>query len=148
MRHANQGSNWIRRSTRLAVYTRDDHRCVYCQRKVRAGRGTNGSWAAHLDHVVPCELGGSSRPENLVTACRECNDAKRELPLRAFLKTLAGRGVDVAAVAGRVRAALAVGLTPALRAAGRAAAAKEDAKHGVLPNRKPRAKKPTAKTTK
>lgn len=143
MRRTNQGSNWIRRSTRLAIYTRDAHRCVYCQRKVYAGRGTNGSYAAHLDHVVPCELGGSSRADNLVTACRHCNDAKRELSLRAFLADLAARGVDVAAVAGRVRAALSTVLSPALRAAGRAAAAKEDAKHGVPANRKPRPRKTT-----
>lgn len=140
-RIAGQGSNWIRRSTRLALYLRDGNRCTYCGCKVHPGRGTKGAWAAHLDHVVPCELGGSSRPDNLVTACRACNDAKHTLPLRGFLANLASRGVDVAAVAGRVRAALAVGLTPALRAAGRALAAKEDAKHGVLPNRRPRARK-------
>lgn len=28
------------------------------------------------DHVVPRSRGGSSRPENLVDACRSCNSAK------------------------------------------------------------------------
>lgn len=121
-RIAGQGSNWIRRSTRLALYLRDGNRCTYCGCKVRPGRGTKGAWAAHLDHVVPCELGGTSRPDNLVTACRHCNDAKRELSLRAFLADLAARGVDVAAVAARVRSAISTPLTPALRAAGLALA--------------------------
>lgn len=122
-RIAGQGSNWIRRSTRLAIYERDGRRCVYCACRVYPGRGTRGAWAAHLDHVVPCELGGDSRPDNLVTACRACNDAKAALPLHGFLRSLAGRGVNVAAVAGRVRAAVASPLTPALRAKGRALAA-------------------------
>jgi len=124
-----QGSNWIRRSTRLAIYHRDGHRCVYCARKVYAGRGTNGggSWLAHLDHVMPAELGGSSRADNLVTACQRCNDRKQALPLRAFLATLAAEGVDTAALRSKVLTAL---RTPLDRAAGRAAAAKEAAKHG------------------
>ena len=57
-----------------------------------------------------------------MTACRHCNDAKRELSLRAFLADLAARGVDVAAVAARVRSAISTPLTPALRAAGLALA--------------------------
>lgn len=123
-RIAGQGSNWIRRSTRLAIYHRDGHRCVYCGCKVKPGRGTNGTAAAHLDHVLACDLGGSSKPENLVTSCRKCNDAKASHTVRGFLKTLRARGVDVVSLARRVRKALKTPLTPALRALGRADAAK------------------------
>lgn len=120
MRIDGQGSNWIRRSTRLAIYDRDGFRCVYCCAKVRPGRGTKGVWAAHLDHVLASELGGSSRPDNLVTACRICNDAKAALPLSAFLGKLSARGVNVATLATRIQTAL---RTPINRANGRALAA-------------------------
>ena len=68
MSYRNQGSNWIRRSTRLAIYDRDGFACVYC-----------GAGAEHegvelgLDHVKPRELGGGNAPSNLVTCCGHCN---------------------------------------------------------------------------
>lgn len=97
MRIDGQGSNWIRRSTRQAIYHRDGDRCVYCQRKVRHGRGTKGVWAAHLDHLHPQELGGASTADNLVTCCRDCNTAKGSMPLRDFLKSLAAKSLKVKA---------------------------------------------------
>lgn len=95
MRIDGQGSNWIRRSTRQAIYHRDGDRCVYCQRKVRHGRGTKGQWAAHLDHLHPQELGGASTADNLVTACATCNAAKGSMSLRDFLRGLAARSLKV-----------------------------------------------------
>jgi len=47
-----------------------------------------------LDHVVPCELGGTNAHSNLVTCCISCNSAKRALPLADFLAHLADRGMD------------------------------------------------------
>lgn len=146
MRIAGQGSNWIRRSTRLAIYARDGHRCMYCNRKVYAGRSTKGGlpYIAHLDHVMPCELGGSSKHDNLVTCCQKCNDRKQAMSLRGFLALLASEGVDVAALRAKVRAALATELD---RAEGRRLAAAEDKKYGVQPGRRPRKKAPkTART--
>lgn len=99
-----QGSNWIHRATRLAIYDRDGCACVYCGRKVRSGRGTNGSRAAHLDHVLPVALGGSNAPSNLVTACKGCNDRKGASPVKVFVATLP------AGCAARVRAAVATEL--------------------------------------
>lgn len=104
-RIAGQGSNWIHRATRLAIYDRDNHRCVYCNRKVKPGRGTSGAGAAHLDHLHPSELGGSSRAENLVTSCGTCNDRKATLSLTAFLKALRAEGVNVRALPAKIRAA-------------------------------------------
>jgi 5-methylcytosine-specific restriction endonuclease McrA len=86
-RKANQGSNWIRREKRLAIYRRDNHTCVYCGRDL-------ATEVATLDHVLACELGGTNHESNLVTACLSCNSAKRDLPLSAFLSTLTDRGVD------------------------------------------------------
>ncbi len=95
-RIAGQGSNWIRREKRLAIYRRDDHRCVYCGEDLAAAVAT-------LDHVTPCELGGSNDARNLVTCCLSCNSSKRDLPLHSFLATLADRGVDPATVRMAIR---------------------------------------------
>ena len=90
-----QGSNWIRRGKRLAIYARDDHRCVYCGADLAAQVAT-------LDHVRPRELGGSNQESNLVTCCLGCNSAKQDLPLMAFLATLTDKGFDPATVSRRV----------------------------------------------
>lgn len=95
-RKPGQGSKWLRRSTRLALYHRDGFACVYCR--------TSGKRATlTIDHVTPCELGGTNAPENLVTACLSCNSAKRALSLRAFLAYLRARNVDTTGIAARVR---------------------------------------------
>lgn len=66
------GSHWIRPSTRLAIYLRDQFRCVYCNcnlANVPARKRT-------LDHVVPRSDGGDNAPSNLVTCCKRCNERK------------------------------------------------------------------------
>lgn len=65
-RHRPSGSDWIRRSTRLALYTRDGWRCVVCDLPPQPGR-TEG---LSLHHVDPK---GGNKPDNLVTACMGCN---------------------------------------------------------------------------
>jgi hypothetical protein len=35
----------------------------------------------HVDHVVPVCEGGGNEPENLVTACQECNSGKGGIPI-------------------------------------------------------------------
>jgi hypothetical protein len=55
--------------TRRGVYLRDCGVCAFC-----------GKWLpyaeATLDHVIPQSLGGPTRWENLVNACRRCNGRK------------------------------------------------------------------------
>jgi 5-methylcytosine-specific restriction endonuclease McrA len=53
--------------------------CAYCGRRVAAGSVT-------LDHVAP-RRGQSAydRRDNLVLACEECNGAKADMPILAFL---------------------------------------------------------------
>lgn len=115
-----QGSRWIRRSTRLAIYLRDDYRCVYCTTVVKPGRGTNGKRTrATLDHVLAVAIGGTHAPSNLVTSCRRCNDDKALLSVTAFLHRLSARGVDTTYVAARVRKHTSIPLCATLRAAGR-----------------------------
>ncbi len=91
----------------MAIYHRDHMDCVICRCVFPVdpfGRGLT------LDHVIPRSQGGSDRPDNLVTACWDCNSARQDQPYPAN-------------VLPRVRAALA---RPLDRAAGRALAAGVD----------------------
>lgn len=93
----NQGSKWLRRTTRLAIYIRDGHACVWC------GCGEEDTPHLTVDHVLACELGGTNVPSNLVTACLSCNSAKRSLAPRAWLRYLRDCGIDTTGIADRVR---------------------------------------------
>ena len=94
-----QGMNWVRLSTRLAIYHRDGFCCVYC-----GAAGEEHGVGLTLDHLVPCETGGDNHPSNLVTACFGCNSSKQALTTRGWLSRLRGRRVDASKVARRIRA--------------------------------------------
>lgn len=54
--------------SKRGVLVRDNHVCAYC-----------GSGHANtVDHVQPRSKGGKSSWKNLVAACRECNNKKRD----------------------------------------------------------------------
>lgn len=57
----------VTKRTRYEVLARDKNTCRYCH-------ATDA--ALTIDHVVPVALGGSDAPENLVTACKDCNAGK------------------------------------------------------------------------
>ena len=64
--------------TRRAVFARDGWQCQYC-----------GAPAENVDHVVPRSRGGTHTWDNVVAACRRCNQKKENrtphesgLPLR------------------------------------------------------------------
>jgi len=57
---------------RFDVFRRDDFRCRYC------GRGINQGVLLEVDHVVPQSRGGDDSMDNLVTACWQCNNGKRD----------------------------------------------------------------------
>lgn len=54
---------------RYEILKRDDFKCVYCGR-------TSEEVVLEIDHVNPVAIGGDSNPENLVTACKDCNIGK------------------------------------------------------------------------
>jgi 5-methylcytosine-specific restriction endonuclease McrA len=54
-----------------------DHRCAYCFKSVRN---------PNMDHVVPLGKGGSQGIDNVVPACRPCNQSKAAKDLRAWLE--------------------------------------------------------------
>ena len=66
-------SNWIEKVIRLAIYMRDEFKCVYCRRKLI---NTASPYDLTLDHLTPRALGGDHSLKNLATACRSCNSRK------------------------------------------------------------------------
>lgn len=61
--------------------------CAYCGRDILEGTVT-------LDHVRPRKgQTAYDRPDNLVFACRDCNAAKADTPLMAFLLARKSRAV-------------------------------------------------------
>jgi len=66
--------------SRKNILMRDHYSCQYCGRSCGAGELT-------LDHVVPRSRGGASTWENLVAACRRCNNRKGDrLPEEAGMR--------------------------------------------------------------
>ncbi|TGK12212.1 HNH endonuclease [Leptospira fletcheri] len=57
---------------------KSDGICYYCRRKFSPEELT-------MDHLVPLAKGGKSVKANLVPACKECNNAKKnKLPFEEF----------------------------------------------------------------
>lgn len=96
-----QGSNWCRRTTRLAIYLRDGMACAYCGATVEDGA------LLTLDHLTPHSHGGSNAPSNLVTCCLRCNSSRGNRSVRAFCRAVAeylNHGVKAATIDKHVRA--------------------------------------------
>lgn len=53
-------------------------KCEYCGKELERGEATK-------DHIIPRSMGGSSSPENLIIACRQCNMNKAAKTLRTYL---------------------------------------------------------------
>ena len=56
---------------RLRIYMRDKFRCQYCGDKKSVAELT-------LDPILPRSRGGDNSPVNVVTACLQCNNRKRD----------------------------------------------------------------------
>ncbi|GIX31575.1 MAG: hypothetical protein KatS3mg124_2047 [Porticoccaceae bacterium] len=69
--------------TNRALFARDHYLCMYCGAPGKPGELTR-------DHVVPLSRGGTDRWENVVAACRRCNQRKgNKLPEEAGMELLA-----------------------------------------------------------
>ena len=92
-----QGSNWIRKAKRLAIYASAGYVCSYCDCDVSVGneRGLaseHGTRLATLDHATPRSMGGSNGIENVLVSCVDCNRAKGDETLPSYLaRTSQGR---------------------------------------------------------
>ncbi|WP_169516549.1 HNH endonuclease, partial [Gulosibacter molinativorax] len=62
----------VTKRTLFEVLRRDAHACQYCGAQAPDVK-------LHIDHVVPVALGGSDKPDNLVTACSDCNTGKTSI---------------------------------------------------------------------
>lgn len=62
-------SDWD--SRRRELYQRDEYTCQNCG--ARGGR--HGDAELHAHHIVPISKGGTNKPSNLKTVCKECHDA-------------------------------------------------------------------------
>jgi len=103
MSNKGQGSNWIRREKRVAIYARDGFACLVC--------GSEKSLS--LDHILPRSKGGSNVARNLATLCVPCNSSKGDKHLYPFMRARGlntkevdrrrRRGIDVAAARAYLR---------------------------------------------
>ena len=59
---------------RIQILARDNYTCQYCGAKAPDVR-------LEVDHKVPVSKGGSSKEENLITSCWECNIGKGNMIL-------------------------------------------------------------------
>jgi 5-methylcytosine-specific restriction endonuclease McrA len=93
---ANNGSKWISKKKRHAIYMRDELSCIYC------GDGPE-SQILTLDHLIPQELGGENNVSNLVTCCKSCNCMKGSKTIRQFFVYLRDRGINTDLIAKRIQ---------------------------------------------
>lgn len=95
-------------SIRRTVYERDDYKCRYCSRDMKEAyllwRSLKGTIkipcvpramtlarvGISIDHVVPVSKGGRFVVENLVTACKRCNQKKAAQDLQDFMLSIPG----------------------------------------------------------
>ena len=95
-----RGGQWIRPTTRWAIYLRDGLRCVYCQETALELALARDGFLT-LDHFKPRRRAGDDRPGNLVTCCYDCNQGKGSGPLSVLARR---RGWNHATVQSRAQA--------------------------------------------
>ena len=74
------GSKWITRQKRLAIYLRDGMSCCYCNKSIE------DDITLSLDHIIPRNFGGNNKANNLITACKHCNEIRQDRDLSEFVK--------------------------------------------------------------
>lgn len=78
----------VSKRLRFEVLRRDNHTCQYCGEQAP-------DVTLHVDHVKPKTLGGTDGPENLITACKDCNAGKSSTILSSeHAQEIASRNLD------------------------------------------------------
>ena len=90
----------VSKRTRFEVLRRDEHTCQYCGQMAP-------DVTLHVDHVIPVALGGSDKPDNLVTACKDCNLGKASIaPDSPLVSAIGTRSAEYAIATANRRAHL------------------------------------------
>jgi len=61
---------------RQQIKERDNFTCQYCGRNPKQDKVK-----LQIDHIIPKSKGGNDNPSNLITACLECNQGKKDIIL-------------------------------------------------------------------
>ena len=72
-----RSTGWISKRRRQQIYRRDNFRCLWCERKLRAE-------ALALDHFVTLSRGGNDCTGNLFLACVSCNSSRQNMSVWDF----------------------------------------------------------------
>jgi len=64
----------ISKSLRFEIFKRDKFTCQYCGRQIP-------QVVLEIDHIIPISEGGTDDPNNLITACFDCNRGKGAIPI-------------------------------------------------------------------
>lgn len=78
----------IGKKLRFEVFKRDGFTCQYC--------GATPPALLEVDHINPVAAGGDDDPDNLITACFDCNRGKGAVPLDVVPQSLDERAAEVA----------------------------------------------------
>lgn len=65
---------------RFRILARDGFVCQYC------GRGVKDKIKLEIDHIKSFNKGGTTTIDNLITACSDCNNGKRDILLSQRLE--------------------------------------------------------------
>lgn len=77
------GQNYVPPLSNAALFRRDDHICLYCGQRFPQGELSR-------DHITPLSQGGQDIWNNVVTACKRCNNHKAgRTPEQAGIQLLA-----------------------------------------------------------
>jgi len=64
------------RALRDAAMRRQNMHCYWCNREMKFEYGVNHPLYPTGDHLIPLHAGGTTRHDNIVAACRECNNGR------------------------------------------------------------------------
>lgn len=70
--------NEITRKLRFEILERDNYKCFYCG----ASPKNDPNVKLEIDHIIPLDKGGTNDKNNLVTACWDCNEGKKNKLLK------------------------------------------------------------------
>lgn len=73
--HGQRQRKNVGKRLRWLIFERDEHRCVYCGAEPADGIKLT------IDHRIAFIDGGTDDPDNLATACEDCNRGKADRPL-------------------------------------------------------------------